>query len=205
MYPCSRLCRLTMTLPSLLSCFRILLTFLTIGFLFAPGLWAKAAALAGFLAASFTDWLDGYLARRWRQTSAFGAILDPIADKVLVLGMFFSLMLLGLVPSWMFWVIAAREVLVTAMRLAASRQRVVLAAAKEGKQKLVSQVVAIVVMLVVVVVQEWRNGHPLPAPVDAAMRWGLLGCLWIATVLTVISGLVFFWRHRMVLKTVVGW
>ncbi len=192
-----------MTLPSVLSFFRILLTFLTIGFLFAPGVWTKVAALAGFLVASFTDWLDGYVARRWHQTSAFGALLDPIADKVLILGMFCSLMLLGVVPSWMFWIIAAREILVTVTRLAAARQRVILAAAKEGKQKLVSQVVAIVVMLLAVIVQAWGGAQPLPAPVEAAMRWAVVGGLWVATVLTVISGIVFFWRHRAVLKTVV--
>lgn len=193
-----------MTLPTLLSCFRILLTFLTIGFLFAPGVWAKFAALAGFLAASFTDWLDGYLARRWHQTSALGALLDPIADKVLILGMCFSFMLLKMVPRWMFWIIAAREVLVTVTRLVAARQRVVLAAAKEGKQKLVSQVVAIIVMLLVVIVQAWQDGQPLPPPVEAVIRWAVTGCLWVATVLTVISGIVFFWRHRAVVKAVVS-
>ena len=69
-----------MTLPTQLSCIRILLAFVIMGVLFVPGWPAKATALGAFLFAGLTDWLDGYLARRWHQQSALGALLDPIAD-----------------------------------------------------------------------------------------------------------------------------
>ncbi|PIQ83784.1 MAG: CDP-diacylglycerol--glycerol-3-phosphate 3-phosphatidyltransferase, partial [Candidatus Omnitrophica bacterium CG11_big_fil_rev_8_21_14_0_20_63_9] len=79
-----------MTLPTKLTVLRIFLTFLTMALLFVPGPAAKAWALAGFIVASLTDWLDGWLARRWNQMSPLGALLDPIADKVLVLGVFLA-------------------------------------------------------------------------------------------------------------------
>src|SRR3989338_6519918 len=73
-----------MTLPTQLTFLRFLLAFLIMGLLVVPGLPAKMAALVCFLAAGLTDWVDGWLARRLRQVSPLGALLDPIADKVLV-------------------------------------------------------------------------------------------------------------------------
>jgi CDP-diacylglycerol--glycerol-3-phosphate 3-phosphatidyltransferase len=192
-----------MTLPTKLTLLRILLTFGLMALLFIPGGAAKAAALGGFVFASLTDWADGYLARRWHQTSALGALLDPIADKVLVLGMFLAFVQLGLIPAWMVLVIALREFLITGVRLFAASRRVVLPAAREGKHKAASQMVAIVVILTVLVVQEWWAGA-LSERALAAMEGVILGCLWIAMVLTVISGASFFWRHRAILKEAVS-
>ena len=184
-----------MTLPTKLSLLRIFLTFVIMALLFMSGWIAKSAALALFLLASFTDWLDGYLARRWRQTSALGALLDPIADKVLVLGTFLAFVQLRLIPAWMVLIIALREFLITGVRLFAASRAIVLSAAREGKHKTVSQVATIIVILITLIVQE-RFGE---TPLGAAMRWITLGCLWVTMVLTVVSGAVFFWRHRAVL------
>ncbi|MDP3723405.1 MAG: CDP-diacylglycerol--glycerol-3-phosphate 3-phosphatidyltransferase [Candidatus Omnitrophota bacterium] len=192
-----------MTLPNKLTLLRILLTFVIMGLLFVPGWVAKAAALAVFLFAGLTDWLDGLLARRWRQTSSLGALLDPIADKVLVLGTFLAFVQLGLIPAWMVLVIALREFLITGVRLFAVSRRLVLSAAKEGKHKTVSQMVTIVVLLSVLLIQEWM-GERLSERAVTAMQGLLLGCLWIAMVLTVISGASFFWRHRHVLRDAVS-
>ena len=184
-----------MTLPTKLSLLRILLTFTIMGLLFVSGWIAKAVALALFLLAGFTDWLDGHLARRWGQTSALGALLDPIADKVLVLGTFLAFVQLRLIPAWMVLIIALREFLITGVRLFAASRAVVLSAAKEGKHKTVSQMVTIVVVLIALIVQALFGATPL----SAAMRWVVLGCLWVTMVLTVISGAAFFWRHRVIL------
>lgn len=189
-----------MTLPTKLTLARLLSTFVIMAFLFVPGWIAKAVALAGFLLASVTDWADGYLARRWRQTTPLGALLDPIADKVLVLGMFLAFVQLRLIPAWMVLVIALREFLITGVRLFAASRNVVLPAAKEGKHKTVSQVVAILAILVILLVQEWLGKESISARAVAAMHWTMLGCLWVAMVLTVISGASFFWRHRAVLR-----
>ncbi len=193
-----------MNLPTKLSVFRGLVTFVIMGLLFVPGWVAKATALVCFLLASLTDWLDGYLARRWNQTTPLGALLDPIADKVLVLGMFLVFVQLRLIPAWMVLIIVLREFLITGVRLFAASRGVVLSATKEGKHKTVSQLVTIVIVLSVLVVQEWWGQGPLPAEARTGTRWVILGSLWVTMILTVISGGSFFWRHRGVLKGAVG-
>jgi CDP-diacylglycerol--glycerol-3-phosphate 3-phosphatidyltransferase len=192
-----------MTLPTKLTCLRIVLTFVIMACLFLPGGAAKAAALAGFLLASLTDWLDGHLARRWRQASPLGALLDPIADKVLVLGLFLAFVQLRLVPAWMVLIIALREFLITGVRLLAASRRVVLAAAKEGKHKTASQMATILLILVALLVRELVAEQALPPQAWDAIDWLILACLWITMVLTVASGTTFFWRHRTVLRDVV--
>ena len=193
-----------MTLPTQLSLLRILLTFIIIGLLFLPGPMPKAAALSGFLLASLTDWLDGYLARRLGQASAFGAIIDPIADKVLTLGLFGMFVWLQLMPLWMAAVIAVREIVITGVRLVALRRRVVLAAASEGKQKMVSQVVCIIVLLAICWLRAWPGHTRLSADVLAAIDATAAVFRWITVGLTAFSGLLFFYRHRAVLRRMVA-
>ena len=188
-----------MNLPTKLTLLRILLTFVIMGLLFVPGGPAKAAALACFLLAGATDWLDGSLARRWGQTSPLGALLDPIADKVLVLGMFLAFVQLRLIPAWMVLLIAFREFLITGVRLFAASRNVVLSAAKEGKHKTISQVVTIVVILVALTIREFVGKVAMPGWAMTVTRWAIFGCLWATMLLTIVSGGSFFWRHRTVL------
>ena len=184
-----------MTLPTKLTLSRILLTFVIMTLLFTPGVEAKSAALACFVLASLTDWLDGWLARRRKQISALGALLDPIADKVLVLGMFLTFVQLGLVPAWMVLLIALREFLITGVRLFAASRDVVLSAAKEGKHKTVSQMGTIFVVLVALIAEERSTA--------ALWHQVIVACMWVTMLLTVISGTTFFWRHRSVLRDAV--
>jgi len=97
-----------------------------------------------FLAASITDGLDGYLARRLNQRTRLGALLDPIADKFLMTGAFVSLVEMGIVPSWMVVIIIGREFLVTGLRMTALEQNLVIPASRLGKLKTLSQTVAVV-------------------------------------------------------------
>lgn len=188
-----------MTLPTKLTLARLVSTFVIMALLFIPGWIAKAAALGCFLLASATDWLDGYLARRWHETSPLGTLLDPIADKVLVLGIFLAFVQLRLVPAWMVLVIALREFLITGVRLFAASRSIVLSAAREGKHKTVSQFVTIVVILVVMVIEELPVGSGRSVQLRETMGQMVLACMGLTTVLTVISGASFFWRHRAVL------
>ena len=188
-----------MTVPTKLTLLRILLTFLIMGLLFVPGWMPKATALGCFLLAGGTDWLDGYLARRWSQTTSLGALLDPIADKVLVLGLFLAFVQLRLIPAWMVLIIALREFLITGVRLFTASRHVVLPAAQEGKHKMVSQVATIVVILLALTVQEFIGASSVSHGLRLGMHWVVLGCLWVTMGLTVISGASFFWRHRMAL------
>ena len=105
-----------------------------------------AAAIFGI--ASITDWLDGYLARRRRQVTWLGQILDPIADKLLTSAAFISLVQLNLAPAWMVAIIIGREFAITALRSLAYSRGVTIPASPLGKIKMGSQVTAILLLIV---------------------------------------------------------
>jgi CDP-diacylglycerol--glycerol-3-phosphate 3-phosphatidyltransferase len=107
-----------------------------------------------FAVASVTDFYDGYFAKKRGLVSNFGKIMDPIADKILLLSTFGVLAHIGMIAWWMFIVIAVREVLVTVSRLWAMRQGQVLAAERAGKIKTVVQIIAVSVILLYLVAQQ---------------------------------------------------
>ncbi|HER3545341.1 TPA: CDP-diacylglycerol--glycerol-3-phosphate 3-phosphatidyltransferase [Streptococcus pyogenes] len=101
-----------------------------------------------FAIASFTDYLDGYLARKWHVASNFGKFADPLADKMLVMSAFIMLVGLGLVPAWVSAVIICRELAVTGLRLLlVETGGKVLAAAMPGKIKTATQMLSIILLL----------------------------------------------------------
>lgn len=186
-----------MTLPTRITVLRIFLTFVIVVLLFVPGVLAKSLSLVLFFVAAGTDWLDGYLARRLNQVSPRGVLLDPIADKILVLGLLLTFVWLGVVRGWMVLVIVIRELLVTGVRLFAANRHVVIPAAREGKHKTVSQMVTICVVLAALLVRELRTTDG-PGALERWMEPAILWCMWITVGLTVISGVSFFWRNRSV-------
>ena len=121
------------------------------------------AAIFGL--ASITDWLDGYLARRRRQITWFGQVMDPIADKLLTSAAFVSLVQLDLAPAWMVTVIIGREIAITGLRSFAHSKGITIVASPLGKGKMASQVTAILLLLV--------GAGPLPwlAPAGQAALW----------------------------------
>jgi CDP-diacylglycerol---glycerol-3-phosphate 3-phosphatidyltransferase len=132
-------------------------------------------ATALFVVAMGTDWLDGRLARRSGRTSALGSLLDPIADKVLVLSVLIVLADRGAFPGWMVAAIVAREFLVSGLRLAALERGTVIHARDLGKLKTWSQAVA-----------AGLGGLAVAGAVDEAVSWW---ALLVALVLTWVSGL----------------
>lgn len=133
-------------LPNLLTVIRILLIPLLVVLLMHPGRAASLAAAATFFVACWSDFFDGYLARRWNITTTFGKLLDPMADKLLVAAAL--VMLVGMdrqpaVPAWMVVVIVGREIAVTGLRAIAVGEGVVLAAEELGKYKTVFQMLAV--------------------------------------------------------------
>ena len=103
------------------------------------------AAIFGL--ASLTDWLDGYLARRRKQVTALGQLMDPLADKLLISAALVSLVQMDLAPAWMVAMIIGREFAVTVLRSMAYARGVAIPASPLGKIKMVSQVVAILVLI----------------------------------------------------------
>lgn len=107
----------------------------------------RMLALVAFVIASFTDWLDGYLARKFKIVTNFGKFLDPVADKLLVLSTMIALCGLGRFPAWACIVILFRELAVDGLRLVAVEQGHVIAAGKLGKIKTTLQMLTLVVIL----------------------------------------------------------
>jgi CDP-diacylglycerol--glycerol-3-phosphate 3-phosphatidyltransferase len=107
----------------------------------------EIVAAAIFAIASITDWLDGYLARRRKQVTTFGQLVDPIADKLLISAALISLVQLELAPAWMVFVIIGREIAITGLRSLAYSRGVVIPASPLGKIKMVAEVVAILALI----------------------------------------------------------
>ena len=108
--------------------------------------WIRTSALLLFLFAALTDWLDGWLARKFGQVSEFGKFMDALSDKVLTLGMFVSLLALGELEDWALFpvlLILSREFLITGLRLVAAGKGKTLAAEKIGKLKTIVQLTCI--------------------------------------------------------------
>jgi CDP-diacylglycerol--glycerol-3-phosphate 3-phosphatidyltransferase len=135
----------TLTLSTRITLVRVALVPLLLALLLAVGHLEHAAtlAVATFLVASFTDFVDGYLARRWRQVTVLGNFLDTTADKLLVIGALIGLLALGWVNVWVAFVVIAREVAVLGLRAVAADAGVVISASIWGKLKFNVQVVGI--------------------------------------------------------------
>jgi len=141
-----------LNLPNVLTVSRIFLTVLFIILFNQFDLMSTVLALIVFTAAALTDFLDGYLARKHNLISQFGKIMDPIADKFLILSAFFMFAQLMLIPFWMFLCIFAREVIVTGLRFFAMSKGITLAAEGAGKLKTVLQIVAVYLIMIFVIV-----------------------------------------------------
>jgi len=143
-----------LNVPILLTWLRILTIPLVIGVFYVPEVWLSSRhqnliATALFIAAATTDWLDGYLARRLNQTSAFGAFLDPVADKLMIAAALIVLVWLQRVDALIAVVIIGREIAVSAMRewMAKIGQSKSVAVNFLGKIKTISQMIAVPLLL----------------------------------------------------------
>ncbi len=178
-----------LNIPNLLSIFRILLVPLLVVVLLTKFPEKEMVGLGLFLLAALTDFLDGFIARRSRQVTRLGMLLDPAADKVLTSAAFISLVEMNpeATPAWMVVTIIAREFAVGALRSFAATEQVVIAASLSGKVKTVSQVVAISLLIFYNNLGEFQH--------LAAIS------LWVALVISVYSGIEYCLRFR---KLVLG-
>ena len=159
-----------------------------------PHHYLYAAILFG--AAAITDHFDGKIARKNNQVTNFGKFLDPVADKILVIGALACFVQLGLTSAWFLILIIMREFIVTSIRLLAVDDGVVIAANIWGKAKTVSQLVAIIVILVLQYIQELMAMNVISSSsfgCDPAAAFQLTGniLIGIATLLTLYSGLIY--------------
>ncbi len=134
-------------MPNAITVSRILLIPVFVLVFLEPTPNRSLAAAAVFGLAALTDALDGYIARRWGHVTRLGKLLDPIADKLLVLTALFLLVEQGSVEAWIAIVLAGRELAVTGLRVVAAREGIDLAAETTGKLKMAAQVVAILLLI----------------------------------------------------------
>ncbi len=143
------------------------------------GLPVELVAAGIFGVASLTDWLDGYLARRRKQITTLGQILDPLADKLLISATLISLVQLDLVQSWMVGVIIGREIAVTGLRNLAYSRGLTMPASGLGKLKMASQVTAILLLIL-----GWERWPALLVLGQAAM--------WVVLVTAMVSAVDYY-------------
>jgi len=193
-----------MNLPNKLTVSRFVLTAIFLWALFWPTEvpLRYTIALILFSVASFTDFLDGKIARARNLITNFGILMDPLADKILTCSAFIAFVESThlhpdapvKVAAWMVIVIVARELAITGLRLLAASKNIVLAAERFGKHKTISQIVAILALLVTDACHEWS-----PVLQDLFMPWVAtfaLLALWVTVILTVASGVIYLWRNR---------
>jgi len=169
-------------IPNLLTVLRIFSIPLIIFFLTSPGPLASFLAALVFGIASLTDLLDGYLARQQKAETAIGKLLDPMADKLLILSGMIMLIPLDRIPAWMVVLIIGREVAITGLRGIASAEGVVIAASRLGKAKMIFQSLSL--------------GGLMLHYEYLGINFHVLGMifLWIALVITLWSGIDYFWK-----------
>ena len=181
-----------LNLPNILTLTRIATIPLIAALLMSPtqsaGFWAAVL----FSLASITDWLDGYLARRMGIVTVFGKFLDPIADKLIVMAALIMILPFGRVPAWMVLVILGREIIITGLRGIASSEGIVIQASVLGKYKTIFQIVAIIGLLLHYDYNWFFGIEHLWLHVNMH-NMGMF-FLWIATLLTVWSGVDYLAR-----------
>jgi CDP-diacylglycerol--glycerol-3-phosphate 3-phosphatidyltransferase len=139
-----------------------------------PGLYMWLS-LALFVVASLTDWVDGYIARKYGQVSDFGKFLDPLADKLLVIAAMTMFCEWGIIPAWALMIVLTREFAVTGLRLVAVGKGKVIAAGFSGKVKTASTMIGLCAMMAF--------------PTEAILCWIVIG---VVVVTTVYSGIEYF-------------
>ncbi|MFH1398179.1 MAG: CDP-diacylglycerol--glycerol-3-phosphate 3-phosphatidyltransferase [Candidatus Omnitrophota bacterium] len=192
-----------MNIANRLTMLRIILTFVFMFFLSLSGLWAKTLSLAIFIFAAVSDLLDGMIAKKRNMVTDFGKLMDPIADKILVLSAFAAFVQMHLVRDWMFMIIISREILITSLRIFALNKGKVLSAGKIGKHKTVSQMVVIFIILGFIVFQEVMKKFFIWNPNwERFFRQGIDIAMWFTVILTLYSGFSYLWGNRKVITNI---
>jgi len=193
-----------MNLANKLTLSRIGLTIIFMLLLFLYWPYAKLCALVVFMLASFTDYYDGKIAKRHNSITDFGKLMDPIADKILVLAAFLAFVELKIIPAWMVMIIIFRELAITGMRLMLLSRKAVIPASRAGKHKTVSQMLSIFVILVFLSIRQlgesvfifsWWNANA-----DYNMHMAIYAMMLITIILTLSSGVLYIKNNIKLLR-----
>lgn len=181
-----------MNTPNKLTLLRVILIPVYMIFYLSCGRWGLFAAVATFLIATLTDNLDGYLARKNNQVTNFGKLMDPLADKMLIMAALIAFVEKGMpyITSGVVMVILARELIVTGVRLIAMGENKVIAASMWGKSKTVSQFILVVAVMVYEICVSY---FPV---IDEFCRIGILVLTVVAVALTIYSGFDYIIKNK---------
>jgi len=187
-----------MTLSNKLTISRIILTFIFMIFLFSSGFVSKLFALIVFIAASITDFLDGFIAKKRNEISDFGKFMDPIADKILVIAAFLAFVEMKLIPAWAVVVIIFRELVITGLRLMALKRGEVIEAGFGGKHKTFVQMLSVIVILFFILFKEAGVTvfHFWNISIEYWYRQIIFFMILVTVFLTVASGASYIMRNR---------
>ena len=183
-----------MNTPNKLTIFRIVLVPFFVLFMLCTKISYSALwSLLIFAVASFTDYLDGKIARERNLVTNFGKFLDPMADKILVLSAMICMMQFNLCSPIVIILVLAREFLISSLRLVAASQNIVIAAGKSGKLKTASQMVSIVAVLILMSLKQIFN---MTLPVAIISN----SLMWITAAIAVYSGTEYIYKNRHLLS-----
>lgn len=173
-----------------LTILRIVLVPFFMAFLMVDNTMYQKIALLIFILASLTDWIDGKIARKYNQITAFGKFADPLADKMLIAGAMLALMKYDLASVWAIFIVLCREFIVAGIRLSAVTEGKVIAASIWGKLKTVSQMIACIVAIVLLAFVGVNFTTKLITDI----------LMWVSVILTVISGIDYYIKNASLLK-----
>ena len=204
-------------LPNVLTLFRIFLILPFLVFLFIDSWTMKLISLIVFIFGSLTDWVDGFLARRLKQTTKFGNFMDPLADKLFISAALIALPSLekDLFPFWMVFLIISREFIITYLRIFALSQEKEIATMRLGKTKTTLQILTIIIILIFLIVKSYliQTSRIIPQTgpigIPIAQIWKNYFSDWafvltytptflmlITTIITVFSGIQYIIKNR---------
>lgn len=188
-----------MNIANYLTFLRIILAFFCIGFILHNDFSSILIAFIIFIIASLTDLLDGIFARRQNLITDLGKLLDPIADKILIIGVFLAFLQLEIVVNaWMVAVIMLREFIITGLRLYVLKSGEVLEAKRWGKHKTVSQVIGIVVIFIALLLfRQFPQNNFVIFLYERVTHV----IMWYVVLITLFSGVYYFWINRKLIKT----
>ena len=191
-----------MNLANRLTIIRIIIAPLFIILLLVDGAWTKYSTLLLFIIASLTDLYDGRIARARGVVTSFGKFMDPLADKIIVLGALICFVALREVWAWMVIIILAREVMITHLRFIGASKGIIIPAGRWGKHKTATQMIAVSVTLVVIAAKSTFVSFSINAPpfLLQMLRYTPNTLVGIAVIMTIVSGILYIGKHREVLK-----
>lgn len=189
---------LLMNLANQITLLRIGLAFVCIWLIVRDTFISMLWAFIVFIAASLTDYFDGLVARKFSLVSDLGKILDPIADKILIIGVFLAFLDLGAIHVWIVTVILLRELIITSLRFFCLNKGIVLEAKILGKHKTVSQIAGVILIFItLLIVKAAPDSNFAVILSDYIMPV----VLWYIIIITVYSGAAYLWDNRRLIET----